>query len=105
MIYFRLGERLALRDGDEAPIALSGRETQILATLLQAGGHPVTVAEIAEQPGWEAWTYDEVRLAMRTHVYQIRKKLGQDVIVSAPNVAYRMGDAYVERCPTCGRIQ
>lgn len=74
---------------DGAPIELSRRETELLASLMQAGGRCLSGEQLKDSLyGFEQ---DVGSNAINVHIHNLRRKLGPDVVDTVRGLGYRFG--------------
>ena len=74
---------------DGAPIELSRRETDLLASLMQAGGRCLSGEQLKDSLyGFEQEVGSN---AINVHIHNLRRKLGPDVVETVRGLGYRFG--------------
>ncbi|ALN89036.1 MULTISPECIES: response regulator transcription factor [Lysobacter] len=79
--------RLVTRDGE--PVALSGHEFRTLMLLLERQGRAVTREQLEEAVYGSSGTIESNTIAV--YVHQLRRKLGEQLIVTVHGYGYRIG--------------
>ena len=76
---------------DGAPVELSRRETELLASLMQAGGRCLTGEQLKDS----LYGFDQEvgSNAINVHIHNLRRKLGPDVVETVRGLGYRFGRA------------
>ena len=76
---------------DGAPVELSRRETELLASLMQAGGRCLTGEQLKDS----LYGFDQEvgSNAINVHIHNLRRKLGSDVVETVRGLGYRFGKA------------
>lgn len=76
---------------DDTPIALSRRETDLLASLMQAGGRCLSGEQLKDSLyGFEQEVGSN---AINVHIHHLRRKLGSGVVDTVRGLGYRFGKA------------
>lgn len=74
---------------DGTPIELSRRETELLASLMQAGGRCLSGEQLKDSLyGFEQEVGSN---AINVHIHNLRRKLGPDVVDTVRGLGYRFG--------------
>ncbi|QQP94808.1 response regulator transcription factor [Lysobacter enzymogenes] len=79
--------RLVTRDGE--PVTLSGHEFRTLTLLLERQGRVVTREQLEESVYGSSGTIESNTIAV--YVHQLRRKLGEQLIVTVHGYGYRIG--------------
>lgn len=76
---------------DGTPIDLSRRETDLLASLMQAGGRCLSAEQLKDSLyGFEQEVGSNT---INVHIHNLRRKLGPDVVDTVRGLGYRFGKA------------
>ncbi|MEN1929429.1 response regulator [Luteimonas sp. MJ250] len=76
---------------DGAPVELSRRETELLASLMQAGGRCLSGEQLKDQ--LYGLGQDVGSNAINVHIHNLRRKLGAGVVDTVRGLGYRFGKA------------
>jgi two-component system, OmpR family, response regulator QseB len=75
---------------DDAPIALARREFMLLELLMRRPGQVFTRQQIEQS--LYSWGEEIGSNAVEVHVHHLRRKLGNDILVTIRGIGYRLGD-------------
>lgn len=76
---------------DQKPVELSRRESSLLAALMNAGGRYLSPEQLKDQ--MYGMSQEVGSNALNVHIHHLRRKLGNEVIITARGLGYRLGEA------------
>lgn len=76
---------------NEVPIELSRRESVLLAALMNAPGRYLSAEQLKDQV--YGMSQEVGSNALNVHIHHLRRKFGNEVIVTARGLGYRLGEA------------